>query len=281
VVLVLAAATAVYGLTSRDLGERFEVPSHALVIPTDSASIADGKRLATIKGCVDCHGESLRGRIVLGDPAVGRLSAPNRTLGGRGKELTDLDWERAVRHGVKRDGTSLFVMPANEFTAMRDEDVGRIVAYARSVQPVPTTMPASRAGPVLRALHVAGELDMRPAAEINHQATHLVSITPEATPRYGEYLAAGCTGCHGPGFGGGKIPGGPPDWKPAANITPAGIGHYREADFIRLLRTGMRPSGTPVDSLMAWKLLQHMTGTEMQALYRYLRTVPAKPYGTR
>lgn len=281
VVLVLVAATAIYGLTSRDLGERFEVPAHTLAIPTDAASIAEGRRLATIKGCADCHGAALGGRIVLDDPAVGRISAPNLTNGGRGRELTDLDWERAVRHGVRRDGTSLFIMPSNEFTTMSDEDVAKIVAYARSLEPDTTTMPESRAGPVLRALHVAGQLDMRPAAEIAHEATHLTSIKAEATPEYGKYLAAGCTGCHGPGFGGGKMPGAPPDWKPAANITPGGIGHYSEADFVRLLRTGVRPSGTPLDPQMPWQMLQHMTDTEMQAIYRYLRTMPAKAYGTR
>ena len=281
VALVLVAATAIYGLSSRDLSAHFEVPAHPLVVPTDSAAIAEGKRLATIKGCTDCHGESLRGRVMIDDPALGRLAAPNLTLGGRGKELQDLDWERAVRHGVRRDGSPLFIMPANEFTTMSDEDVSRIVAYARSVAPVSTTMPASRAGPVLRALHVAGQLDMRPAAEIDHAARHLATIKAEATPEFGKYLAAGCTGCHGPGFGGGKVPGAPPDWKPAANITPGGIGHYSEDDFTRVLRTGMRPSGTPVDTLMPWKMTRHMTDTEISALYRYLRTVPAKEYGTR
>lgn len=279
--LVLVAATAIYGLTARDMGERFGVPEHPLSVRTDSAAVAHGQHLATIKGCTDCHGAGLRGNIVLDDPAVGRISAPNLTNGGRGAQLTDRDWERAVRHGVRRDNTSLFVMPANEFTTMSDEDVAAIVAYARSVPAVGTVMPASKAGPVLRALHVAGQLDFRPAAEIKHAATHLASVAPEPTPEYGKYLAAGCTGCHGAGFGGGKVPGAPPDWKPAANITPKGIGHYSEADFTRLLRTGTRPDGSHVDPQMPWKMLSQMTDTEISAVYRYLRTVPAKEYGTR
>lgn len=39
--------------------------------------------------------------------------------------------------------------------------------------------------------------------------------------------AVPCTGCHGAHFGGGAIPGAPPDWPAARNITPhptAGIG---------------------------------------------------------
>jgi mono/diheme cytochrome c family protein len=279
--LVLVAATAIYALSARDMGEKFEVPEHALTVPTDSATVARGLHIATIKGCTDCHGPSLRGNIVIDDPAVGRISAPNLTKGGRGADLSDRDWERAVRHGVRRDNTSLFVMPANEYTTMSDEDVAAIVAYARSIPPVSTVMPPSKAGPVLRALHVAGQLDFRPAAEIKHEATHLASITPEPTPEYGKYLAAGCTGCHGAGFGGGKTPGAPPDWKPAANLTPKGIGHYSEADFTRLIRTGVRPNGTSVDPQMPWKMLSQMTDTEISAIYRYLRTVPGKEYGTR
>jgi mono/diheme cytochrome c family protein len=277
--LIVVAASAIYALSARDLGETFEVPEHALTVPTDSATVARGKHIATIKGCTDCHGNSFRGNIVLDDPAVGRISAPNLTNGGRGAELTDRDWERAVRHGVRRDNKPLFVMPSNEFTTISDEDMAAIVAYARSVPPVTTVMPPSKPGPVLRALHVAGQLDFRPAAEIDHKATHLASIAAEPTPEYGKYLAAGCTGCHGPGFGGGKMPGAPPDWKPAANITPKGIGHYSEADFARLIRSGTRPDGSQVDAQMPWKMLSVMSDTEISAIYRYLRTVPAKEYG--
>ncbi|MES2523361.1 MAG: c-type cytochrome [Gemmatimonadota bacterium] len=281
VTLLLVAVTTIYGVSARDLRAQFEVPAHPLMVPTDSVSVARGERLAKIKGCAECHGAALAGNVMLDDPAVGLISAPNLTLGGRGAELTDADWERAVRHGVRRDGSPLFVMPSVEFTTMSDEDVGLIVAYARSLPATTKTVPAWRAGPVLRTLHVAGQLDMRSAAEIDHKASHLTSIAAEATPAYGKYLAAGCTGCHGAGFSGGKIPGTPPDWKPAANITPSGIGHYTEADFIRVMRTGMRPSGVPVDSSMPWKLLREMTDTEISALYQYLKTVPARPYGTR
>lgn len=281
VALLLLAATTIYGVSARDLSAHYEVPAHPLVVPTDPVSVVRGERLAKIKGCVDCHGAALAGNVMLDDPAVGRISAPNLTVGGRGADLTDADWERAVRHGVRRDGSPLFIMPANEFATMSDEDVSLIVAYARSLPATTKTVPAWRAGPVLRALHVAGQLDMRPAASIEHGASHRTSIVAEATPAYGKYLAAGCTGCHGQGFSGGKIPGAPPDFKPAANLTPSGIGHYTEADFVRVLRTGMRPSGVPVDSSMPWKLTREMTDTEISAIYQYLRTVPARAYGTR
>jgi hypothetical protein len=171
---------------------------------------------------------------VLDDPAVGRLVGPNLTSGGRGAELDARDWERAVRHGVRRDSTSLLIMPAHEFTGMADDDLSAIVAYARNLPAVRVVPPSTRAGPVVRALHLVG-----------------------------------------------KIPGAPPDWKPAANITPIGIGHYTEADFVNALRTGKRPGGTPIDTLMPWRLTKEMSDVELRAIYAYLKTVPAREYGMR
>jgi mono/diheme cytochrome c family protein len=278
--ILLLSAGAVYGVTGYRMTAHYDVPTHDLTVRSDAATIARGARLAKIKGCVDCHGDGLVGSIRLDEPAIGRLAAPNLTPGGRGAQLTTADFERAIRHGVRRDGQSLMFMPAEEFQTMTDEDVAAIVAYARALPASPNVEPPSKAGPVLRALYLAGQVHM-PAEEVKHTVPHLASIAAEPTPAYGKYLAAGCTGCHGAGFGGGKIPGAPPDWKPAANITPGGIGSYSEADFTRVLRTGMRPGGTPVDTLMPWKLFRDMTDTEIQALYRYLRTVPAKAYGTR
>ena len=281
VVLVLVAATTIYGLSARDLRATFSVPEHEISVPTDSATIAEGARLAMIKGCTDCHGEALRGNVMLDDPAVGRLAGPNLTKGGRGAELTTLDWERAVRHGVRRDGSPLFVMPSAEFTTISDEDLARIVAYARSLPANPADVGPSSPGPVLRTLQALGKVDVRAAAKVDHDVPHLATITPAPTVEYGRYMAIGCTGCHGETFSGGAIPGAPPSFLPAANITPKGIGHYTEADFMRLLRTGVRPDGSSVNPQMAWNITKYMTDTEIIAMYKYLRTVPPKAYGLR
>jgi hypothetical protein len=73
----------------------------------------------------------------------------------------------------------------------------------------------------------------------------------------------------------------PPGGKPAANLTPAGIGHYGEADLARALRTGMRPGGEMLDSVqMPWTTFRDMTDEEIQALWAYLRSVPPKPFGS-
>ena len=116
---------------------------------------------------------------------------------------------------------------------------------------------------------------------IEHPKAHIAHIDPEPTPKFGEYVAAGCKGCHGPGMSGGKVPGAPPDWKAAANLTPTGIGHYSEDDFIRILRTGTRPDGSKVDSLMPYRLTKEMTDIELKAVFAYLKTLPPKEFGNR
>jgi mono/diheme cytochrome c family protein len=279
--LVAISASAVYGITARDMSAKFDVPEHPLVVPNDSAGIARGQHVSTIRGCVDCHGENLAGRVVLDDPAIGRMAGANLTTGRRGGALTARDWERAVRHGVRRDSTPLLLMPSHEFTGISDEDLGSIAAYARSLPGVSLAPPPSRAGPVIRALSLGGGVVLLPAETIDHTKSHPGRVEAEPGPRYGAYLAAGCVGCHGPTLSGGKIPGAPPDWKPAANITPEGIGHYTEEAFITALRTGRRPDGSPIDSLMPWRLTKQMTDVELRAVYAYLRTVPPKPYGSR
>jgi mono/diheme cytochrome c family protein len=279
--IVVLAGAATYGLSESRMSKKFDVPQHPITPRTDSASLAVGARLVKVKGCVDCHGANLGGSVMIDNFALGRLAAPNLTVGGRGAELEPRDWERAIRHGVRRDGSPLRVMPANEFTGMADDELEAIVGYIRSQPAVATPTTPTRVGPVIRALFVAHQFDLLPAELIEHPKTHIAHIDAEPTPKYGEYVAAGCKGCHGPGMSGGKIPGAPPDWKPAANITPTGIGHYSEDDFIRILRTGTRPDGSMLDTLMPYRLTKEMTDVELKALFAYLKTVPPKDYGNR
>lgn len=278
--MVLLITGTVFALSERALRTRYDVPDHRLTIPFDSASLDRGRHLATIRGCVDCHATDFGGAMVIDDPAIGRVGGANLTNGRNGGALSDQDWERAVRHGVGQSGKPLLIMPSEEFTGMSDEDLAAIVAYARSLPAVSKPTLPVQLGPVLRTLAVVGQVRLA-ADVVSHARPHKARVAVEPTVAYGEYLAAGCTGCHGAGFSGGKIPGAPPDWKPAANITPSGIGHYTADDFTRLLRTGHRPDGTEVDKLMPWKLTKEMTDTEIAALYAYLNTIPPKPYGNR
>lgn len=280
VVLIVVASVSVYGMSQRMLYAKHVVPDHSLTVPTDSATVARGEHIASIRGCMDCHGPDFSGRMVIDAPAIGSIGGANLTSGRTRGALSDRDWERAVRHGVRRDGTALVFMPSNEFTGLSDEDLAAIVAYVRTRPAVVKPTLPVKLGPLIRALAVAKQVNMA-VDEVDHSKTHPTSVPVSATPTYGKYLAQGCTGCHGEGFSGGKIPGAPPDWKPAANLTPTGIGRYSLNDFTRILRTGKRPDGSAVDTLMPWKMTQHMTDTEIEAIFRYLQTVPPRAYGLR
>ena len=86
-------------------------------IPTDADAIAYGERLMKARGCVDCHGQNLGGRVFLESPTAGRLVATNLTAGrnGIGSYYTVADYVRAIRHGVGPDGKPLLFMPAHEY----------------------------------------------------------------------------------------------------------------------------------------------------------------------
>lgn len=280
-VLTGSAALAVFSVAEFRARARYTIREHRITVPTDSASIDRGERLAQVRFCAECHGAGLAGRVMADEAAIGRIVPSNLTNGRLPHPLTDLEWERAVRHGVRDDGRALRIMPAHEFSAITDEDLAAIVAYARSLPAAPAQTPATTVGPLLKVLDVAGQLTVYPAALIDHDAAHMKSLQAEPTAAYGKYLTSTCSGCHGPGMSGGKVPGTPPDFPPAANITPTGIGHYTLADLTRLLRTGVRPDGSHVNDGMPWKFTRSLNDVEIAAIYAYLRTVPPREYGHR
>src|SRR5688572_28575599 len=97
VLLVLIGIGGVLFSTNRALAATRPLPAHAFIAPSDSASIAKGEHLvrALVK-CVDCHGEDLGGTMMLDDPAIGTLWAPNLTRGKGGlqADYADVAYER-------------------------------------------------------------------------------------------------------------------------------------------------------------------------------------------
>ena len=283
VALVAVALGAVYVVSQRRIDAHVTVAGHAVAIPTDSASIERGRHVVNAIGmCGDCHMPDFGGGVMVDDPLIARLSARNITAGGVGATLSDLDWERAVRHGVAPDGRKLHFMPAHEYANINDADFAAAVAYLKQVPNVARTQEPNRFGPLGRALFLKGDIELLPAELMDHTAAHPAVIPPAPTAEYGKYLTVTCRGCHGKTLSGGPIPGTPPDWKAPANITPEGIGRYTEADFTRILREGKRPDGTRLDTTrMPVRFTKNLSDTEVQALYAFLKTVPPKPFGGR
>lgn len=286
VAVVALGAASVYAMSEKKLSAKYTVrPEPPLTTTADAAVLERGRHVATaIAKCVECHANDLGGGTVIDAPPIGHVEATNLTTGKGGvlSRYDDVALERAIRHGIGHDGRNLLIMPSDEYHNLSDDDVAAVIAYLRSRPAVDREHAPASVGPVIRMMWVAGKAYPAPVERIAHDAPHRRSTPVGDNAAAGEYIAAnGCSGCHGQTYSGGPIPGAPPEWKPAANITPAGIGSYTPADFTRLLREGVRPSGVAVDTLMPIRATRFMTDEEINAVYKFLKTVPAKAYGGR
>jgi cytochrome c553 len=286
--LLVAACAIIYARSERRIARRYAVPAEQpLELRSDSVTLARGQHLATSVGlCVVCHGEDLGGKVYSDARTVIRVVGPNLTSGsggrgGRGPGASDADWERALRHGVHADSTSLVVMPSEVFTYLTDSDAAALLSYLRVLPPIDRTLPRTRFGTVGRLLLARGKFSVLVAEKTPHIA-HVATIPPDTSIAYGAYLAniGGCRGCHGLHLSGGRVIG-PPGTPLASNLTPRGLAGWSEADFVRTIRTGRRPSGTMLDAFMPWPILARMTDAELHAIWRYLQSVPPEDFGNR
>ena len=281
--LLVLASAAINVLSEMRLRKTYEVEPQPVAIPSDGESISYGGHVALIRGCTECHGPDLGGDIVLEEAGFGRIVASNLTAGrgGVGDAYTEQDWLRAIAHGVDPQGRALLAMPSAEYHQLSDEDLGALLGYVTSIEPVDRQLPANQIGLPLRAFVVAGLIPGPDAERIDHNAPRPEAPEPGITTQYGQYLAITCTGCHGAGLSGGPIPGAPPDALPAPNLTPGGnLTGWTEADFVRTMRTGVTPSGHNLDAeQMPWPMLGQMTDDELKAVWLYLQSLPATAYG--
>jgi hypothetical protein len=269
---LLLLAAAILGLTRRTLARHYNVAPEPIAIPDDSASRARGQHLASaIAKCTDCHGENLGGVLMEMGP-MGTFPAANLTTGRGGAQLTDADWVRAVRHGVASDGRPLVFMPSGVYAALSAEDLGAIIAWAKSLPPVDRELRPLSIGPIGRLLIAKNPGRLVAAAGIDHAAPIPAAVPPGPTAKYGRYLSVvgGCTYCHGDKLAGG-IKEGPPGTPASANLRRTGpTANWRVEDFVAALRTGQRPDGSVINPFMPWRLTRLMTDEEIRAVWAYL-----------
>jgi mono/diheme cytochrome c family protein len=283
IALALVAGGVLYVVSGQKLSAKHDGPAEtALVIPSDSATLARGARLMAARPCGGCHGQDLGGNVFADAGPFALLAAPNLTRGrgGRTPPLTDIEWERAIRHGLRRDSTSLIIMPSEIFQGISDDEMAPMIAYLKQLPPVDREVPPTKLRIVGRMLLGAGQL--KTAFALSPKTSHVASVDTTPGLEYGKYLVAisGCAACHGESYSGGPAFG--PGGKPPSNITPTGIGHYTEEDFKRTLRTGQRPrGGGPLSEEMPWKYFGTMSDGELQSIYAFLKTVPPKKFGER
>jgi len=263
VALLLLAAATVYVLSERTIRRTYEEPLVAITVPADSASIAEGGRLARIHGCRGCHQPDLRGEYFEDDLLIGRIAAPSLTLAAQ--KYTDEELARIIRRGVRPDGRSVWGMPSEMFAPLRDEDLGAIIAYIRSVSPVGGIPRTIEPGPLARFGIVTGEY--RPAVSWVRETDSITAAgyfpAGDEAPARGAYLArTSCPECHNLRLQG--YPGDTPDLAIAAGYTPE--------QFAHLFATGEALGGRelPLMSLMARNRFSNFTDAEEAALYAYL-----------
>ena len=138
IVLLLLATMVVYGLSSRILHKAWDVPLTQIIVPSGPAAVAEGRRLVTIRGCTDCHGPQLEGAAFFDDPLLGRIPAPNLSQVITG--YSDAELERLLRHGVRKNGEGVVIMPSSMLARLSDADLGAMIAYLRrTAAPTSTT----------------------------------------------------------------------------------------------------------------------------------------------
>lgn len=284
-------ATILFLISKQHENEIYEIDIAAIdfIFDDEEEMLTIGQHVATIRGCVDCHGGNLGGRIFLQDPIVGVLVATNLTSGpgGIGAEYSDEDLIRAIRHGVRKDGKSVVFMPSHEYNVIDSKDMAAMIAYIRTMDPVDSNhLPETKIGFPFRMIYSlsGGDLHLFPARLIDHSLPIPDPVEYRAPRELGAYLATTCMGCHGNNYGGGRIPGVPPDWPEASNITIGGtLANYASvSDFIRTMREGVTPLGVEMNpEYMPWIVFGHMTDEELTGLFEYLQSLPARETGSR
>jgi cytochrome c553 len=263
--LVLIAIAYVYFASERAMGRHYvAADDRPLFVPSDVVSIADGQRIAVLAGCPQCHGEKLTGGLVDDIPNLVRLVAPNISV--RLAEYSDAQLATVLRKGVKPDGSSVLFMPSEMYRHLDDGDLGKLIAYLRTVPATPEGVREKTEVRIIgRALLAAGEV--KPAAlAIQTLPPPANSFDGSDPVSHGRYLTMNfCSECHGQNLEG---------FAPI-NAPPLAVakGYSTEA-FARLMHDGV-PLGDRSLRIMgptAQARFSQFTPREVAAVHAYLQS---------
>lgn len=278
-------------------GRRFDAPYPAIKASDDSAIIARGKEI--IYGpahCANCHApKEMEDQVNRGIEAplsggqefelpIGKIYVKNITPDKTGiGSMTDAEFARALRYGVRRDGKALFdFMP---FHNTSDEDITAIISYLRHQPAVKNEVPENKLNLLGRAVNAFLVKPVGPTGDVP------VSIKRDTTALYGQYLAnnvANCRGCHtnrdlmtgafvGEDYAGGLKMESVTDSGTyvitTPNLTPddqtGRIKGWTQQQFINRFRMGKLVK----QSHMPWGPFSRMSDDELKAIYNFLQTV--------
>jgi mono/diheme cytochrome c family protein len=228
-----------------------------------AAETAGAPRLARVLGCLSCHGEGLKGKLMFDAPGVARVFAPNITQVAA--RSSDQQLAAGIRQGIGHDGRGLFIMPSPQYSRLSDRETAALVAWIRTLPRAEGQTRGLKAGPIGRLGLVLGSF--RPGPEGVAEFRTQVPVALGAGHEPARHLAAtACAECHGPALMGGSAG---PDQKAPDLSVAAG---YDSAQFRTLMRTGRPPTGRDLGlmSEVARNDFSHLTDAEIDALHAYL-----------
>jgi cytochrome c553 len=263
--IVCIAVAYVFFASERALHRQYAaIDNRPLTVPVDAAGIAAGKHVAQLAGCMHCHGEKLNGGLVDDIPHLVRLVAPNISV--LLPKYSDAQLATVLRKGVKPDGSSVMFMPSVMYRHLADEDLGRLIAYLR-------TIPATAEGVqektevriIGRTLLAVGEF--KPAAlEIETLPPPANAVDAGDPVSLGRHLTMSyCSECHGQ-----KLEGFEPIHAPPLAVAK---GYSAEA-FSKLMHDGVPLGNRELKLMSATSRVRfsNFTPEEVAAVHAYLQS---------
>jgi mono/diheme cytochrome c family protein len=260
IAIAVTAVAAVYVISEYMLDRTYSSSGASFNVTATPTEILRGKRLVTLFRCQQCHDKDLSGGLLF-DDLGSKVYSGNVPLFVH--SASDADFDRALRHGLRTDGTSMVIMPAESYQYMRDDEAAAILAFLRSLKPKGSPQPGPKVSLIVRAGLVAG-IFKNTAQEIADDRPALDLGTHYEQGRHLAMLA--CGSCHTPSLSG--RPEGPPF------VTPdlLAAASYERGDFYKFMRTGkaLGDRELPVMSATARTLFSHFTDDEVGQIYDYL-----------
>jgi mono/diheme cytochrome c family protein len=241
-------------------------------------------------GCGNCHtplgpdgfvmAQNLGGRLVEQNPAFTAVAA-NITPAGAFGGWTDAEAVRAIREGIRPDGTVIGPpMPIGLYRGLSDDDAMSMVMYLRTVPAVDNDpgesvynipLPPAYGPPIQTVAHPVEGVTVDYGAYLAGPVAHCMECHTtfgENGPMLDTHLGAGGFAFHGPW--GTSI---------ASNLTPHpdGISGWSDAELARMITAGVRPGGEPMLPPMPYGYLARMTENDLSAVILYLRSLPPLP----
>jgi mono/diheme cytochrome c family protein len=257
---------------------------------------ARGKYVALAADCSSCHtaagGKPFAGGYPL-KSAFGIIYGTNITSDAKTGigDWTKADFERAIRHGVRKDGEYLYpAMPYGSYTKMTDSDVDALWAYIHSLPAVNNEIPKNTLPfpfSVRKGMALWQGLYFKPGV--------FVAVGDKSAEwNRGAYLVqalAHCDECHTPRnlaqgletrreLTGAQIEG----WyAPDIGSDPSSKVHqWSDQQFVTFLKSGVMPNNSKVVGPMQEVVrdsLRYLTPTDLHAMVTYLKNqeTNAKP----